>query len=62
MKMLDTLSRYPQIAVASGFGTTFAKLANLLTGPLEFIIMVGTAVVVVLTAILKFREVFKKDE
>ena len=60
MKMVDTLARYPSIAVTSGIGTTIAKLANWLTGPLEFIIMLGTAVVVVLTAVIKFKEVFCK--
>jgi len=58
--MIDTLARYPSIAATSGTGTIIAKFANVLHGPLELIITIGTAIIVVLTAYMKIKEVFFK--
>lgn len=56
----DTLSRYPSIAATSGVATIAAKLADIITGPLEVIITLGTAIIVVMTAIIKTKEVVSK--
>ena len=49
MKMIDTLSRYPYVAVTSGVGTTVATWTDMITGPLEVVIIIGTAIIVVST-------------
>ncbi len=56
MKMLDTLSRNPSIAVSSGIGVFVTNLMHTFTPPLQFIVLVGSAVLVVLTIVLKIRE------
>ena len=53
MKMINTLARYPAVAVTSGVGTTVASWTEVITGPLEVIIMIGTAIIVVSTAVMK---------
>jgi len=60
MKMLATLARYPGVAVTSGTGTVVASWTNYITGPLEIVIVIATAIVVVSTAVIKFKEAFYK--
>lgn len=62
MKMINTLARYPAVAVTSGVGTTVASWTEVITGPLEVIIMIGTAIIVVSTAVMKFKEAFLKKK
>lgn len=58
--MLNTLSKHPGIAVGSGVGSGAASFYDILTQPLEFIVLLGSAIIVILTIVLKVRELFKK--
>jgi len=58
MKMLNTIARYPVIAVTSGTTSIYASWTQLISGPLELIVLMGTAVIVVSTAVIKFKEAF----
>lgn len=59
--MLDTLSRNPGIAVGTGVGSWMVNLMNILDPILQFILLVGSSIVVILTVIIKFREVMRKN-
>ena len=61
MKMIDTLARNPSIAIGSGLGSWLVRAMDLLDPVLQFILLLGSAVVVILTAIIKFREVMRKN-
>ena len=58
--MIDTLARNPGIAVGTGVGSWFVNLMNVLDPILSFILLLGSSIVVILTAIIKFREVMRK--
>ena len=57
--MIDTLGRYPGIAVGSGLGSWLIKVMEWVDPLLSFILLFGSAIVVVLTVIIKWREVKK---
>ena len=60
--MIQTLARYPAVAATTGPATVYASWADFITGPLEVIIIIGTAVIVISTAVIKFKEAFLKDK
>ena len=58
--MINTMSEYPLRVTASALGGAGVSTIEILTPPIQFAVLVGSLIVITLTAIIKFREVFKK--
>jgi len=57
--MVDALARHPGGAAGVGFGSWLLSVMDVLDPILQFILLAGSTIVVILTVIIKLREVRK---
>ena len=56
MKMTNTLSQHPLLAASTGFAGVGVSTIEMLTPYIQFSVLVGSAILVGLTIVVKFRE------
>jgi len=58
--MIDTLARGSGVVGGIGIGSWLISLTSVLDPVLQFVLLLGSSIVVTLTAIIKLREVMRK--